>query len=212
MSDLDRIENMTPEEAARGNLMAAVKKGGPLGWSIFGPTLAGRACGHCTFCCIVVPVEAPLDKPGNVRCVHLKHKGCSIYRQRPDVCAAWKCAWLYQPEAKVLKRPDHAGYAVDCCLQEIFINQQLVHVIQVWGDPDRREAHKAPELLAYLALMAEKHRLPAIVRWPMEGKDQSADEATVLFAPCLTNTGRWEEITSGMIPWHEMERLKKERT
>lgn len=207
MTELDRIENMTPDEMALGNTHPKNRPG----WSMFGPTLPGRACGHCTFCCIVVPVEKPLNKPGGVRCVHLKHKGCSIYKQRPDVCAAWKCAWLYQPEAKILRRPDNAGYAVDCCLHEIFINEQLFHVIQVWVDPARRDAHRAPELRAYLALMAAKHGLPAIIRWPMAGKDQSADEATVLFAPCMTDTGEWGEVTSNMIPRHEIERLKEER-
>lgn len=174
---------------------------------MFGPTQAGRACGHCNFCCIVVPVEKPLDKPGGVRCVHLKHKGCSIYAQRPEVCAAWKCAWLYQPEAKILRRPDLSGYAVDCCLHEIFINEQLVHVIQVWVDPDRPNAHKAPELRAYLDYQARTNKLPAIVRWP-DGKQQDGEIATVLFAPCLTNTGQWEEVSSAMIPQAEMERLK----
>lgn len=197
---------LTPEEMAKGNEHPKNIRG----WSIFGPKQPGRTCGHCNFCCIVVPVEMPLNKPGGVRCQHLRHKGCSIYAQRPDVCAAWSCAWLYQPEGKILRRPDNCGYAVDCCLHEIFINEALVRVIQVWVDPHRRDAHKAPELRAYLALMAEKHGLPAIVRWPLAGVDQSEDEATVLFAPCLTENGEWGEVTSAMIPRHEMERLKKE--
>jgi len=202
----DQMEYLTDEQIARGN---ASPKNVP-GWSIFGRRQAGRQCGHCNFCCIVVPVESPLDKPGGVRCVHLKHKGCGIYKQRPDVCAAWNCAWLYQPEAQILKRPDLSGYAVDCCLHDIFINGQLVKVIQVWVDPDRRDAHRAPELRAYLAEMARLHRLPAIVRWPKAGIDQSEDEATVLFAPILSGED-WVEITSTMIPRHEMERLKGER-
>ena len=206
MSDItEAIENMTPEQIARGNAIVTSRPG----WSIFGPRQPGRACGHCNFCCIVVPVETPLNKPGGVRCVHLKHKGCSIYKQRPDVCAAWSCAWLYQPEAKILKRPDISGYAVDCSLHEIFINQQLIHVIQVWVDPGRRNAHKAAELRAYLAEMARIHRLPAIVRWP-DGKAQEGEEAMVLFAPILSG-GDWVEVTSDMIPRAEMDRLREER-
>ena len=202
------IENMTPEEMARGN---SYPKNRP-GWSMFGPTQPGKACGHCNFCCVVVPVENPLNKPGGVRCEFLKHKGCSIYKQRPDVCAAWKCAWLYQPEAKILRRPDNGGYAIDCCLQEILINEQTVHVIQVWVDPGRRDAHKAPELRAYLAEMARVHRLPAIIRWP-DGKAQEGETAMVLFAPCLTDTGEWGEVSSGMIPHAEMaKKLERART
>lgn len=203
MSDLlaDRIDKMTPEQMALGNSHPNNVRG----WSIFGPKQPGRACGHCNFCCIVVPVEKPLNKPAGVRCVHLRHKGCSIYKQRPDVCAAWSCAWLYQPEAKILRRPDNSGYAVDCCLQEILINELPVHVIQVWIDPARREAHKAPELRAYLAEMAKRHRLPAIVRWP-DAKAQEGETATVLFAPCLTDNGDWAEVSSGMIPQAELAR------
>jgi hypothetical protein len=32
------------------------------------------------------------------------------------------------------------------------------------------EAHRAPELRAYLALVAERTRMPAIVRWPDGGE------------------------------------------
>lgn len=177
---------------------------------MFGPTLPGKACGHCNFCCIVVPVEKPLNKPGGVRCVHLKHKGCSIYKQRPDVCAAWKCAWLYQPEAKILRRPDNGGYAIDCALHQIFINKELIWVIQVWVDPARPLAHRAPELRAYLAEMARLHNLPAIVRWP-DGKSQDGEDATVLFPPIMTGDGKWAELTSAMIPHTEMDRMKEDR-
>lgn len=206
MNQLDRIETMTQEELERGNRRISNLPG----WNIFGKTLPGRACGHCNFCCIVVPVQKPLNKPGGVRCVHLKHKGCSIYQQRPDVCAAWKCAWLYQPEALILRRPDNGGYAVDCALQQIFLNKELIYVIQVWVDPARRDAHRAPELRAYLAGMAEKHRLPAIVRWP-DGTDRDNADATVLFPPILTDDGKWAEITSPMITHSEMERMREER-
>lgn len=212
MNDLDHIEKLSPEEAKRLNATLAGQTGSKPGWSLFGPTIGGRKCGHCNFCCIVVPVERPLNKPAAVRCKHLKHKGCSIYQQRPDVCAAWKCAWLYQSEAKILIRPDLSGYAIDCALQQIFIEEHLVQVIQVWCDYQRHDAYKAPELRAYLAIMAEKHRLPAIVTWPRpKDGNQDGEVCTALFAPCLTDTGQWEEITSPMIPKHEMDRLKEER-
>jgi Pyruvate/2-oxoacid:ferredoxin oxidoreductase delta subunit len=84
-------------------------------WSIFGPPRAGRTCGSCKYCCIVVPVQDPgvLMKPGGVRCEHLKGRGCGIYKDRPNSCATWSCTWLYQPEAAILRRPDLSGYAVD---------------------------------------------------------------------------------------------------
>lgn len=169
------------------------------GWSIFGPAIQGRACGGCGFCCTTVPVRAVplLDKAGGVKCQHRRSTGCSIYSSRPDPCAAWNCTWLYQPAASGLKRPDIGGYAVDPMPQQILLNGEPIHVVQVWCDPARRDAHRAPELRAYLDVIGRDTRMPAIVRWP-NGQPQEDQEATVLFAPSLTG-GDWWEQSSAML-------------
>jgi hypothetical protein len=172
-------------------------------WTIFGPPVHGRACGHCKFCCVVVPVEMPLNKPAGVKCQHLRASGCSIYAARPDVCRYWSCAWLYQPDASILRRPDISGYAVDCMPQEILINHEPVRVIQVWVDPHRKDAHRAPELRAFLDKAGRDHRMPAIVRWP-NGEAQEGQDAMVLFPPSLTDDGEWWEKTSEMISTDEL--------
>lgn len=180
----------------------------PAGWQIFGEPLAGRKCGHCTFCCTVVPVEEPLKKPGGVKCQFLNHKGCTIYAQRPRVCWAWSCVWLHQPEARGLIRPDISGYCVDPMPQEVLYDHKPRLTIQVWVDPVRRDAHRAPELRAYLALMAEKYAMPAIVRWP-DGSDQTGQEAMSLLAPILTPDGEWFEHTNKMLDPDEFKVLRE---
>jgi hypothetical protein len=57
--------------------------------------------------------EANGWKPHNVRCKHLRSKGCGIYATRPAPCRAWSCRWLMDASTSGLRRPDLAGYAID---------------------------------------------------------------------------------------------------
>jgi hypothetical protein len=85
------------------------------GLQIFGEAVRGRACGSCTACCTQVPVALPDEhKPANVRCKHLRSKGCGIYANRPRPCVAWSCRWLFDEDTAELRRPDQAGYVIDC--------------------------------------------------------------------------------------------------
>lgn len=58
--------------------------------------------------------------------------------------------------------------------------------LQVWVDPRRRGAHRAPELRRYLADIADRLGLPTIVRW-------ASEEGMVLFAPGLIGNPGWVE-------------------
>lgn len=164
-------------------------------WLIFGENRAGRQCGSCSFCCVVVPVEDPLDKPANVRCKHLRAKGCSIYSHRPQVCQYWSCVWLFQPEADGLRRPDISGYAVDPMLCEIRLDGRPTDVIQIWVDPGRPVSHRAPELRAYLATQYETRGLISLAR---VGND-AGDEAILLVPPVLSENGQWLERVSTLL-------------
>ncbi len=172
-------------------------------WTIYGQPIRGRSCGSCTVCCTWVPVERPLNKPAGVACQHLCSKGCRIYAIRPDVCKYWNCAWLYQEATANMRRPDKVGYCIDPMLQTILIDHRPTDVIQVWVDPARPDAHRDPALRAYLALMAERHRTPALVRWAHPGAQEGRD-AMVLVAPGMSDDGDWIEKRSEMIPHEAM--------
>lgn len=174
-------------------------------WPIIGAPVRGRACGSCHACCTWVPVERPLNKPAGVKCKHQCSRGCRIYDNRPDPCRAWNCTWLYQPETANMRRPDQSGYAVDPMPNLILANGEPLHVIQVWVDPARPDAHRDPALRDYLALMAERHRMPALVRWSHPGSQEGRD-AMFLAAPCLTDDGEWHETISPMISEDDMRR------
>lgn len=67
-----------------------------------------RSCGPCTVCCRVLEIEA-LDKPAGLLCRHNTGSACGIYRERPDVCARWYCAWRKIGALPDELRPDLSG-------------------------------------------------------------------------------------------------------
>lgn len=180
-------------------------------WPIYGPPIRGRACGSCHFCCTFVPVDEPLNKPAGVRCEHLCVKGCRIYAARPKPCECWNCAWLYQPDTAAMHRPDRAGYAIDPMLQTVLVDRRPMQVIQVWVDPARPDAHRDPALRDYLALMAERHLVAALVRWG-DGNSQADSDALFLAAPAFTNGDGWIEQRQPMVSHAAFDALLKAAT
>lgn len=161
------------------------------GLSVFGPPVRGRSCGSCTACCTQVPVvlSETEHKPANTRCKHLCSKGCRIYETRPRPCVAWSCRWLFDQDTAELRRPDQSGYVIDCATDTVLADGQPVHVVQVWVDPKRRDAHRDPALRRYLALLAVRHNLMTIVRW-------SSEDGMALLPPAMNETGEWIEFES----------------
>ena len=79
-----------------------------------GGSAAGRGCGECHACCVVLgfeatPEEAPFAKPAGEVCPHLCAGGCAIYAERPPVCRRFQCAWLQTPTLPEGLRPDRCG-------------------------------------------------------------------------------------------------------
>lgn len=159
----------------------------------------GRSCGSCRLCCTLVPVELPGGtKPANTACQHLCSRGCRIYARRPDPCQMWSCRWLFDPGTADMRRPDRTGYIIDPMPDTLVANGKPVTMLQVWCDPHRRDAHRDPPLRAYLAEMAAKYRMAAIVRW-------GPDAGMVLVAPCLSTAGEWLELPGNMISQEDMQ-------
>ena len=147
-----------------------------------------RQCGGCQLCCRLVPVKS-LGKPAGQRCQHQRfNKGCAIYATRPIDCRLWSCAWLTDPIASSLSRPDHCGYVIDAMLD--FVQQErpdgtMADFIcaQIWIDPKRPDAHRDPKLRAYL----RAKNLPALVRF-------NSDQALFL----IYHNDRWIEQQSNL--------------
>jgi hypothetical protein len=144
-----------------------------------------RQCGDCQLCCRLLPVP-PLGKGHNQRCQHQKFgKGCAVYRKpaMPPECSLWNCRWLVNDDTADLSRPDRSHYVIDIIPDFISLEDNEtgartnVQVVQVWLDPAHPEAHRDPQLRAYLLRRAEQGTA-AIVR--IDSK-----RAIILFAPSM---------------------------
>jgi hypothetical protein len=152
----------------------------------------GRKCGSCQLCCKLVPVP-PIQKPAGERCIKAKvGHGCTIYADRPYACRTWSCRWLSDAKTAGMPRPDRCHYVIDMTPDTIAITfpdtgeTVRLDVLQVWVDPAFPNAHKAPELRAFMLLFAERFRAATIVRW-------SSNDAMVVFPPPLNTAHEWVE-------------------
>jgi hypothetical protein len=63
-------------------------------------------------CCKVLPIRQ-FKKPPGVWCAHaVTGKGCGIYANRPDLCRAFYCGWMYEPGLGPEWKPDTAKFVV----------------------------------------------------------------------------------------------------
>lgn len=74
-------------------------------------TVKKRNCGPCTACCRYMAVsELDPPKPAFQRCQHQRGRGCAIYKERPQGCSYYSCAWLLGLGPRQA-RPDKLGVA-----------------------------------------------------------------------------------------------------
>jgi hypothetical protein len=155
-----------------------------------------RRCGGCTLCCKLLP-QVELKKPGGQRCQHQRMgQGCMIYARRPPSCRLWSCRWLVEDDTADLSRPDRSHYVID--IMPDFVTavpgdgqeRFYVQVVQVWIDPKYPDAHRDPQLRAYLARRGEEN-IAAIIRY-------GEVEAFVLSPPAMSGTGEFCEIRAGV--------------
>ncbi len=82
------------------------------------PLVQPRGCGSCTACCEALQVKS-LDKGDWERCKHLRRgsiSGCSIYKERPEDCAAYECLWRANAIEAPDFRPDKCGFILSTSL------------------------------------------------------------------------------------------------
>lgn len=149
-----------------------------------------RTCGGCTLCCRLMPV-AEIGLLAGQRCQHQRHgKGCAIYDHAPLSCAAWTCAWLSDPDAAGLGRPDRSHYVVDTMPDYVTLQRpgeadRRMPVIQIWCDPAYPDAHRDPALRAYLS----SHPVAALIRY-------NSVDAIIIVPPEITGFDHWYEDAS----------------
>jgi hypothetical protein len=154
--------------------------------------MSDRTCGSCKMCCYLLPTPQ-LDLPANTHCRHECSKGCAIYPTRPSACRMFACRWLLGDDVGL--RPDRAGYVVDCMPDLVTAvdatgREERHPVYQIWIDPERPDAHRAPALRRWLEAEGKRVGMYAIVRYGTE-------RGAALIPPSLTGAG-WIFKESGM--------------
>jgi hypothetical protein len=152
-----------------------------------------RQCGDCQLCCRLLPVRE-LEKPANTRCRHQSFaKGCGVYRKpgMPPSCALWNCRWLVNNDTADMRRPDRTHYVIDIMPDYIKLvpaaggEPITIAVVQIWCDTKFPDAHRDPELRAYLARRGEEG-IAGLVRY-------SSSAAFTIFPPAMADDGQWHE-------------------
>lgn len=92
-------------------------------------------------------------------------------------------------------RPDRSHYVLDMMPDTVEFtddttgkSERLV-VIQIWVDPNFRDAHRDPVLREFLANIYDRKEILGLVRY-------SEREAITLLPPAFTGTGKWVEFNS----------------
>lgn len=143
-----------------------------------GPADTGRmkACGGCTRCCDLVPVEAhDLKKPSFTPCPHLRDvftlagPGCGIYGTRPRPCQVWSCVWLTSPDLPPELRPDRCGIVIDPVVDLIRVNGKDTPAAQIWAAPGFEMAFDSNEAVRR-AIVGLLDQVPFVL-WRQRGPD-----------------------------------------
>jgi hypothetical protein len=163
--------------------------------------MTARHCGDCQLCCKLLPVKE-LGKVHGERCRY-QHtgKGCSVHAQLARIapsCAFWSCAWLVDPEATKLPRPDRCHFVVDIVPDFVHATppggERIdIPVMQVWIDPAFPAAAESAALRAWIEHVADTRGLATIVRF-------NSRDAYTVFAPSLSPDGQWHRVGGEIKP------------
>jgi hypothetical protein len=90
-----------------------------------------------------------------------------------------------------MSRPDRTHYVVDIMpdylqlVPEPGAEPVIIEVVQIWCDPNYPDAHRDPDLRAYLARRGEEG-IAALVRY-------SSEAAFAIIPPAMAADGQWHE-------------------
>jgi hypothetical protein len=142
----------------------------------------------------LLPVRE-LGKLANTKCRHQTFaKGCGVYHKpgMPPSCAIWNCRWLVRNDTGGMSRPDHSHYVIDIMPDYIKLvpgepgaEPVIVEVVQIWCDPRYPDAHRDPNLRAYLARRGEEG-IAGLVRY-------SSSAGFAIIPPAMAGDGQWHE-------------------
>lgn len=119
-----------------------------------------RTCGECRECCIHLEIET-LKKPAMVPCHNLCKIGCGIYKDRPQVCRDFSCAWLLGQMGPMGK---------PCKTKTLVWAAYLNDVLTVFGSGKDKKTIKW--------LMKESFKFPVVLNHELYVKGERCDESS----------------------------------
>jgi Fe-S-cluster containining protein len=138
-----------------------------------------------------MPVREIPGKDAGVKCRHQCRKGCGIYERRPISCKAFACQWLLGMDTG--QRPDRSHLVVDPMPDFVTAvshddgSEQKIAVIQVWIDPDHKDAHRDPAFRRWL----DGKKRPAMIRF-------DSHRGFLLVPPSACSEREWIEVDSNI--------------
>jgi hypothetical protein len=87
-----------------------------------------KECGRCSLCCKLINVPGLANEGEWCEHVNLKSdKGCSIYKERLDICKGFNCLWLQSSVLGNQFRPDKCGIIFEVYNKESFVVALVDH-------------------------------------------------------------------------------------
>lgn len=81
-------------------------------------------CGECTLCCTLLNVPE-LNKSALEDCEYcIVGEGCGIWKDRPDLCRGYDCAWKQSDGAPLQLRPDNCHMIFERVSGRLFLGTQ----------------------------------------------------------------------------------------
>lgn len=81
-------------------------------------------CGECTLCCTLLNVPE-FNKPALEDCEYcVVGEGCSIWKDRPDICRGYDCAWRQSDGVPLHLRPDNCHMIFERVSGRLFLGTQ----------------------------------------------------------------------------------------
>jgi uncharacterized protein len=118
-----------------------------------------RECGECTLCCRLLGVHE-LDKEPLIECKHCSASvGCKIYKERPNECKDFNCAWLLGETPEELKPSKSWVVLSDLKVDIERLGLEYAEdrkIVVVYVDPDHPKAHKTGKMELYLDQLLAK--------------------------------------------------------
>lgn len=117
-----------------------------------------RSCGNCSLCCKLPMIEV-LSKPADTWCKHCKPglNGCTIYDNRPEICAQFQCEWV-KGNVDDIWKPTSAKMVLH--VSEASQNGFMFFNVMVdGGSPGRWREAEYYTRLKHMALLGTKHKV-----------------------------------------------------